>query len=144
MDDALKPKWGDVDFDDRFARNLFHCIDDGGDVQVEIISSDFASEKDYESLLKHSDDQAHFKLTEVADKFVVSVKWIEREKNEKKVVQFQISEDLFDMIKGFHCVQSDKRANIDMDALMREMKREAYLKDYGIDIDVLCSPPLFG
>eukprot|EP00984_Skeletonema_dohrnii_P001025 scaffold323_cov74-Skeletonema_dohrnii-CCMP3373.AAC.9 len=51
MDDALKPKWGDVDFDDRFAQNLFHCIDNGGDVQVEIISQtnligNFLADKD--------------------------------------------------------------------------------------------------
>eukprot|EP00984_Skeletonema_dohrnii_P001024 scaffold323_cov74-Skeletonema_dohrnii-CCMP3373.AAC.8 len=92
------------------------------------LSEDFASEKDYESLLKHSDDQAHFILSdgEDADKIVV-VHWIEKEDNGErveKIVQFLISgdnHDLFEMIKGCHCVQSDKLANNDLDALKRRI-----------------------
>eukprot|EP00985_Skeletonema_marinoi_P014423 scaffold7309_cov153-Skeletonema_marinoi.AAC.1 len=79
MDDVLKPKWGDADFDDRFAQSSFRCIDGGG-VEVEIISSEGIADAivNYSNLLFHSDDRAHVILTEDVDKLLVTVYWDER------------------------------------------------------------------
>ena len=130
MDDVLKPKWGDADFDDRFAQSSFRCIDGGG-VEVEIISSEGIADAivNYSNLLFHSDDRAHVILTEDVDKLLVTVYWDERKNSYSfvdRLVQFQISgkngKNLFDNIKGFHCVQSDKLANIDLGVLMNSIQ----------------------